>query len=174
MIYLGAEHGASKQEVLSLKWSDINFDFNDGIGLIRFYRTKNGMERTETLMPRTKEALLSWKNHLENRRKKVGLLPNQLKSDNVFCSTDGKPLKRFDKSWRTSIKTAGFEGFHFHDLRHTFASNLILSGSDIKDVKEMIGHSDISMTDRYSHLTTAYKFIRQQKLAEHYSAESVT
>jgi site-specific recombinase XerD len=43
-----------------------------------------------------------------------------------------------------------------------------LSGADLKDVKEMIGHSDLTMTDRYSHLTVNHKLIRQQKLAEHY------
>ncbi len=53
------EHGASKQEALSLLWDHIDFDFEE-IGLIRFFRTKNGMERTEFLMPRTKEAFLKW------------------------------------------------------------------------------------------------------------------
>jgi len=56
----------------------------------------------------------------------------------------------------------------YHDLRHTFCSNLILSGSDLKDVKEMIGHSDLAMTDRYSHLTNRHKQIRQDELARYY------
>ena len=56
----------------------------------------------------------------------------------------------------------------YHDLRHTFCSNLLLAGSDLKDVKEMIGHSDLAMTDRYSHLTMDRKRSRQKKLAEHY------
>jgi site-specific recombinase XerD len=44
-----------------------------------------------------------------------------------------------------------------------------LSGADLKEVKEMIGHADISMTDRYSHLTSQHKLKRQQQLAKHYS-----
>ena len=174
IIYLGAEHGASKQEALSLKWSDINFDFNDHIGLIRFFRTKNGRERTELLMPRTREALLSWKKHLEWKRHRINLVDEEIKSDHVFCRIDGTPLKRFDKAWRTTLKKADIKDFHFHDLRHTFCSNLILSGSNLKDAKDMIGHADISMTDRYSHLTNAHKFVRQRQLAEYYTSASAS
>ena len=60
MIYLGVEHGASKQEVLSLEWKNINFDYA-GRGIIRFFRSKNSRERIEYLMPRKKEALLAWR-----------------------------------------------------------------------------------------------------------------
>jgi site-specific recombinase XerD len=171
MILLGAEHGASRQEILSLKWSEINFDFNDGIGLIRLFRTKNAMERTELLMPRTREALLNWKNHLEWKRHRINLARKDVLSNHVFCRIDGTPIKRFDKAWKTALNKAGITDFHFHDLRHTFCSNLILSGSDLKDAKDMIGHSDLSMTDRYSHLTNSHKFLRQRKLAEHYISE---
>ncbi len=45
---------------------------------------------------------------------------------------------------------------------------IILSGADLKDAKEMIGHKNISMTDRYSHLTTAYKLQKQELLADFY------
>jgi len=165
-IYLGAEHGASKQEVLSLRWSDINFDYQ-GKGLIRFFRTKNKRERTEFLMPRAREALLSWRNHLEwiRHRKRV----SAVESDHVFCHISGTPLKRFDRSWQKTLDLAGIKDFHFHDLRHTFCSNLLLSGASLKDVKEMIGHQDISMTDRYSHLSMNHNLSKQVRLAEHYS-----
>jgi site-specific recombinase XerD len=66
--------------------------------------------------------------------------------------------------------SAGFPKLHFHDLRHTFCSNLILSGSDLKDVKEMIGHADLSMTDRYAHLTNMRKLARQEDLAKFYAS----
>jgi integrase len=66
-------------------------------------------------------------------------------------------------------KIAGFDGLHFHDLRHTFCSNLLLSGSNLKDVKEMIGHRDLAMTDRYAHLTSTRKLSRQEDLARFYS-----
>ena len=58
---------------------------------------------------------------------------------------------------------------YFHDLRHTFCSNLILSGAGLKEVKDMIGQADISMTDRYSHLSLKHNLSKQIQLAEHYS-----
>jgi integrase len=165
IIYLGAEHGASKQEILSLKWSDIDFDFSRA-GLIRLFRKKNGRERTEFIMPRTKEALLEWQQHLKwmRHRKKI----ETVKSDHVFCRLDGTPKKCFNKAWWRSLEFAGIVDFHFHDLRHTFCSNLILSGAGLKEAKEMIGHADISMTDRYSHLSFDHKLSKQRQLADHY------
>jgi len=165
IIYLGAEHAASKQEILSLVWSKVDFDFSDK-GLIKLFRTKNGKERVEFLMPRSRTALISWEKHLEHKRKKNNI--QNAKSDRVFCRIDGTPIKSFNKAWWNALKVAGIKNFHFHDLRHTFASNLLLSGASLKDVKEMIGHSDISMTDRYSHLTLSHKLHKQAQLADHY------
>jgi integrase len=165
IIYLGAEHGAAKQEVLSLKWSDIHFEFKEK-GLIKLFRTKNKRKRTEFMMPRTKKALLEWRDHLKwmRHRRKI----KTIKSDHVFCHLDGTPIKCFNKAWWRTLELAGIEDFHFHDLRHTFCSNLILSGSGLKEAKEMIGHADISMTDRYTHLSLNHKLDKQEQLAEHY------
>ena len=166
LIYLGAEHGASRQEAMDLKWSDIDFDFQGG-GLINFFRQKTGKHRTQFLMPRTREALLSWRKHQEwmRHRKKI----TEVSSNLVFCRLDGTPIKRVDKAWKRVCEAAGLEDFHFHDLRHTYCSNLLLSGSDLKDVKDMIGHADLSMTDRYSHLVISRNLQRQEKLAEFYA-----
>jgi integrase len=120
-----------------LKWKEIYFDYED-IGLIRFFRTKNKRERTEYLMPRTKHVLTEWRDHQEWMRKRKKIKSNG--KGFVFCWLDGRPIKRFDTAWRRVCKIAGFEGLHFHDLRHTFCSNLILSGGSLKDAKEMIGH----------------------------------
>lgn len=169
LIYLGVEHGASKQEALSLKWDEINFDFA-GKGLIRLFRTKNGHERTEYLMPRSRQALWGWQDHLVRVRRRKKITP--LHEDHVFCRLDGSPIKRFDTAWRTACEIAGLDDFHYHDLRHTFCSNLLLSGSDLKDVKEMIGHTELAMTDRYSHLTNKHKEIRQDELARYYGCET--
>ena len=165
IILLGAEHGASKQEVLSLKWADIDFNY-EGKGLIHFYRTKNSWERTEILMPRTREALLVWRQHLNHMREKRGIL---VKDDTyIFCRLDGTRLKGFTSGWRKVRKLAGYNDLHFHDLRHTFCTNLRLVGADAKGVKEMIGHREIRMTDRYTHILDAEKVALQEKLADHY------
>jgi integrase len=169
IILLGAEHGACKQEILDLRWSKIVFDFNR-VGLITLFRTKNAKERTEFLMPRTKEALLEWKSHLEYMRHRRKI--RKIKSDHVFCRIDGTPIKSFNKAWWHALKVAGIKDFHFHDLRHTFCSNLLLAGGTLKHAKDMIGHSDISMTDRYSHLHMSEHHQIQRLLAEHYAQKS--
>lgn len=89
-------------------------------------------------------------------------------SDIVFSHLNGSPIKCFNRAWWVAIQLAGIKDFHFHDLRHTFCSNLIISGAGLKEVKEMIGHSDISMTDRYSHLSMDHKLIKQKHLSSYY------
>jgi integrase len=58
----------------------------------------------------------------------------------------------FEKRWRAALMAAKITDFRFHDLRHTFASWARQNGADIADVKEGLGHSDISMTMRYAHI----------------------
>jgi site-specific recombinase XerD len=134
--------------------------------LSNFFRTKNKRERIENLMPRTKKALLEWKSHFEFMRHRNRI--QSIETRFVFCRLNGEPIKRFDSAGRRICKIAKINDFHYHDLRHTFCSNLLLSGANIKDLKEMIGHSNISMTDRYSHLTLNHHKGMQEKLAKHY------
>ena len=55
-------------------------------------------------------------------------------------------------------KLDGFEGFHFHQLRHTYTSNLLSNGAAPKDVQELLGHSDVSTTmNVYAHATREAK-----------------
>ena len=55
------------------------------------------------------------------------------------------------------MKKAGISDFRFHDLRHTFASNLLMEGVDIMTVRELLGHKTLEMALRYSHLAPAHK-----------------
>ena len=59
-------------------------------------------------------------------------------------------------------------GVHYLQPTPTFCSNLLLVGADLKDIKDMIGHSDLNMTDRYAHLCNARKNVLQDKLADHF------
>ena len=54
--------------------------------------------------------------------------------------------------FENALKRAGLSRVRFHDLRHTFASHLVMGGVDIRTVQELLGHKDIRMTMRYSHL----------------------
>jgi len=165
-ILLGAEHGASLQEITSLKWSDIDFNF-DGTGSISFFRTKNGRRRTMRLMPRTRDALLLWHKRLLDEQ--IG--NKEELTGNVCCRLNCTPIRNIKHSWETARAEAKLTDFHFHDLRHTYCSSIIMAGGDIKTACDMIGHSDIKMTYRYTHLTQLAHDNMQAKLAAYYSGE---
>lgn len=131
--------GMRKSEILGLQWKDINFEQ----GIIYLLQTKNG-ERREVLMSDiVKRALIA--------------VPKHPDGPYIFCNENGKPYTKVTKSFDTTLKKCGIINFRFHDLRHTFASQLVMSGVDIKTVQELMGHKSIEMTLRYSHLSPDHK-----------------
>jgi site-specific recombinase XerD len=81
----------------------------------------------------------------------------KLTSPYVFCSENGKPYGSLRKSFETALKKAEIKEFCFHDLRHPFASHLVMSGVDLMTVKELLGHKTIKMTLRYAHLSPSHE-----------------
>jgi len=70
----------------------------------------------------------------------------------VFANPDtGKPYVDAGSAFTTSCRKAGISGLRFHDLRHTFATRLIELGVDLITVKELLGHSSVEITQRYTH-----------------------
>ncbi|HBL54274.1 MAG TPA: site-specific integrase [Syntrophaceae bacterium] len=165
IILLAVEHGCSRQELLDLKWTDINFDFQKA-GMIRFYRTKNKQERVHLLMPRTRAALLKRQEHLQERRKRRQIT---VRGDHVLGHLDGTRKKEFRKAWAVVCSKLGIDDYHFHDNRHTFCTNILLAGGSLKHAAVMIGHKDMSMTDRYCNLEGLTDNAVQLRLAEHYA-----
>jgi integrase len=106
--------------------------------------TKNGERREIPINNVLREALTS--------------LPRHLTTPYVFWQGD-EGIRYLDvkKSFASALKRAGIRDFHFHDLRHTFASQLVMAGADLTTVKELLGHKTLAMTLRYSHLAPGHK-----------------
>jgi integrase len=131
--------GTRKNEILTLEWKHVNLKEKS------FYlpMTKNGEPRTVVLNDIAVDVLVKMEGY------KVAGNPY------VFPSRKGSvsghiidPKKVFAKV----LKEAKIEGFRLHDLRHTYASILVNNGVSLYKVKELLGHQDISITQRYSHL----------------------
>lgn len=139
-IVLTALHtGMRRGEILGLQWDQIRN------GHIYLTHTKTGEGRQIPVS----EALAGL---FKGLRAKHGL-----RSPHVFLGPKGKPIEAVRKSFAGACRRAGIEGFRFHDLRHTFASWLVMKGVDLKTVQELLGHKTLTMTLRYAHLSQAHK-----------------
>ena len=136
-IVLTALHtGMRKSEILTLKWSQIRN------GYIYVIKSKTDTQR-QIPINKTLKALFK-------------SMPRHIKSDFVFCKKNGKPYGDIKKSFNSALKKAGLDDVTFHTLRHTTASWLVMRGASLKAVAEILGHSDISTTQRYAHLSEGY------------------
>jgi integrase len=70
----------------------------------------------------------------------------------VFVS-GGQADLNFSKAWTTALRRAGIQNFRFHDLRHTCASYLAMSGASLLEIADVLGHKTLQMVQRYAHLT---------------------
>ena len=95
-----------------------------------------------------------WTNTL---RELLQQLPRRLNSDYVFPGKTKRGLVDIRKRFYRTLRDADIKSFVFHDLRHTFASHLVMAGVDLMTVKEFLGYKDIKMTLRYAHLAPDYK-----------------
>jgi integrase len=85
-------------------------------------------------------------------------LPRRIDGGKVFFNAaTGNGYETINKAFTRACRLANIVGFRFHDLRHTFASQLVMAGIDITTVKELLGHKTLAMTLRYAHLAPSHK-----------------
>jgi len=139
IVVLALATGGRQQELLTLRWPDVDFKR----GMITFHQTKNGERRA---LPLTGPALALMRQHAQVRRLDTTL---------VFPSTSTK-RRRIRDSWDYAVKRADIADFHFHDLRHSFASYLAMNGASLLEIAEALGHKSLAMVKRYAHLTEGH------------------
>ena len=152
MALLSLHCGLRAGEVFSLTWKDVDTEH----GLITLLDTKSGKTRTVAMTAGVLAVLTA--------KDRGG------KGDPVFPSRDGEKIPKVSKTFSRAVEKAGFndgiddrrQRVTFHTLRHTFASWLVMNGISLYDVKELLGHATLTMTERYAHLAPD----RNKKAAE--------
>lgn len=137
--------GMRVSELISLSVEDVNLE----TGFLRCM----GKGSKERIIPVGSIALEYLKEYLSSVRKQ---LLNGKESKKLFFNRQGNPMTRqgFWKIIKKYSKQAGiYKKITPHTLRHSFATHLLENGADLRAVQEMLGHADISTTQRYTHLT---------------------
>ena len=83
--------------------------------------------------------------------------PRTKGSDLVFTNAVGGRIGWLQHGFRKALGRAGITDLHFHDLRHTFASQWMMAGGELYALQNILGHKSAAMTQRYAHLSPAYK-----------------
>lgn len=132
--------GMRKGEIFNLQW-DSNVDLKHGFILLE--KTKNGGRREIPI-----DATL--------RRTLQGII-RRLDVPYVFQhGRIGKQYRDIRDSFQRACDKADIRDFHFHDLRHTYASHLVMNGVDLTTVQWLLGHKTAAMTLRYAHLAPSH------------------
>jgi integrase len=139
LVLLALTTGARRGELLGLRWS--HFDLERAV--VHVARTKNGDAKVLPLVPAVIEEV-----------QRLAGAPGGL----VFASkrNPAKPFA-FELRWSTALKAAGVKHFRFHDLRHSCASLLAQNGATLLEIGDLLGHRQVSMTKRYSHLAASHR-----------------
>jgi integrase len=146
---VGFRTGLRLGEIIALEWGDL--DLVTGQLHVRRSRTRNkttppkgGRERIVEMSPAVVAAL---KEH------------RHLNGDLVFPQADGSHVTRdiVKHPYGRVIRAAALPAIRIHDMRHSFASQLVIAGVPLKAVQELLGHTDIKMTMRYAHLAPGAK-----------------
>ncbi|MBS0200539.1 MAG: site-specific integrase [Proteobacteria bacterium] len=144
VVLLAMNTGMRRGELMSLEWSDINLEAK--MLTVRSENAKSGKQRHIPLNAEALAVLKQWRSQVEGGGQVFGVVGPR-------------------KSWESLIVRSKIENFRFHDLRHHFASRLVMAGVDLNTVRELLGHADLTMTLRYAHLAPEHLAAAVEKLA---------
>lgn len=156
IVRFALETGARRGEILGLRWADVDLASRvatlDGT-LAKGRRTRH-IFLNESAVAVLKEIRRPFDRSILVFAEQV---PPSIKEEG---QTEEAPKwrlpARIEQHWQQAVKSAELGDFHFHDLRHTFASRLVQNGVDLAVLRELLGHRDFKMTLRYSHLAPSH------------------
>jgi integrase len=152
MVLFAITTGMRRGELTGLRWQDI--DLERGVAVLQ--NTKNGDRRSVPILPEVAELL---REHGKVRR---------LDSDLIFLSGGSAEVWLFDRAWYAALKEAKVKDFRFHDLRHTAASYLAMSGATTAEIAAVLGHRTLQMVKRYAHLSDQHTGAVVERMARKY------
>lgn len=142
MVLVSLNTGMRRGELFDLKWSAVNFD-------------------TKTITVAGATTKTSDTRHIPMNKETVGVLEAWKKqvseSPYVFPGQGGGRFDDVKSAWLKLLERAQIDGFRWHDMRHDFASRLVMAGVPLNTVRDLLGHADIKMTLRYAHLAPETK-----------------
>jgi integrase len=141
-------------EILNLKWHQVK----NGFLYLGKYKTRpvRQIPVNEDLDQVFEEIRKEQELISKHERKVKRLKAAKKTSDYVFTYAE-RNIKRVDRAFKRALGEVGIEDFRFKDLRHTFASHVLMRGGTLKDVQELLGHKTMTMTLRYAHLSQEHK-----------------
>ena len=151
VVLLALNTGLRRGELLQLRWEDVSLTTR--ILTVRGTHAKSGQTRHVPLNSEAVETLQRWAAQLPSA---VGFI--------FPGSSSQQPVGDIKNAWAGLLRRASITKFRFHDLRHTFASKLVMAGVDLNTVRELLGHADLTMTLRYAHLAPEHKAAAVEKL----------
>lgn len=140
-IRLALHTGMRRGEMLGLEWRRV--DLQVGLVHLEAEHTKSARRRSVPLNATARAALIG------RARFRAENCPD---SHWVFCNRVGERIRSVKRSFATACRRAGIEDFRIHDLRHTCAAWLVSAGAPLSEVRDLLGHSSVTVTERYAHL----------------------
>lgn len=140
MIVLSLNTGLRRRELFCSTWEKFKPNLPQPTLTIPGAIAKNKKTRHIVLNRTALQTLLLWQ---RQTGRASGL---------IFPSHNGKPRSNVKKAWGKLLADAKIENFRWHDMRHDFASRLVMAGVDLTHVRSLLGHSSFKLTLRYAHL----------------------
>lgn len=136
--------GARKGEVLGALWADI--DLGSGIWTKLAANVKQATDHVVPLSAPARMLLGEIRARQAAKQKVLG--------EHVFPSADSSVGHRvdIDRDWRQLCRAANVDGLRVHDLRHSFASEVVSGGGSLPLIGALLGHANVATTQRYAHL----------------------